>query len=1269
MQINTNGQRNITLDFDAPKKFKLRKDGAEIPYIRTGKNSFRLGRNIDGVLDLEEVIEQPRIVKPMQLQAQQMALVNPNDVLMINQAAQQLEVEQNILGETQKRVEQTQAYLDIQQQRINESVLSVQGLETENAERITATENGIFNLAGELAKAEGNSTDADNYIISELEEHKTAENPHGITKETIGLNKVDNTSDLDKPISKAVQSALDEKADKDEIQAIRDELGEYQEKNDRFTNALSNYTGGLAGNQLPDGGSQGQILAKRSDMSGDAEWVDSSVSITIDDELSLESENPVQNKVITSSITALQTNKQDKLTQTQLDAVNSGANQSNIAQITANKSNINNINIKIPAQASSANQLADKDFVNSSIATNTATFRGTYNSVAELEAYLGEKDNNDYAFVTGVDSLGNTYYDNYVYNGTAWAYRWRLNNSSFTSAQWASINSGATTQSINQISTNTANINSLQTSKQDVLTSENEGNCIEIAIGGSSGLPAEYQEVEYLESSGTQYIDTGIEGNDNYVIKGKFYDNGTNCLVSGSTLRYGTNYIGRFNNGAGSAYRLLLSNKKCSITATVGIHEFQITPLKVIFDDVEYSWSSDTNGVGSKLYLFYGYYNTENLGSIRLYYYQVELNDVLLRNYIPCRRNSDNVLGMYDTVSQTFFTNAGTGTFIAGADVEEITKISFVNDAGYITSSALNGYATESYVTTAVSGKQDTLVSGTNIKTINGQSILGGGNVDASFIAVYGQTTFTEVSNAISAGKSVLLSIQQTSGGYHYLPITRYNSNVIFFGGIIANPYYSIVKLTSSNKWSMSADMAQFTIPSDLATVATSGSYNDLSDKPTIPTVPTNISAFTNDSGYITSSALNGYATKNYVDTSKADIDLSNITSTGKNIANWSTNVTNCITEIPQDIKLELNNGTLTLKAGSKVYVPNGAGVFDEVTISSDFSVTSTTNAQEFILLAPSRTSITHFNKNFCSSGPTQPTVTTTYWMWYDTTNNKIKFTSNSGASWVEGFSLPLGLSTSTSSGITSINQVFNGFGYFGKRNFITNVKLLIAKGYNTDGTYHNQEYIINSPIISRNDFGNNSIMFLRYNNGSYQIYNIGEQNYLGELDYVPNVGGGFQWYYNTTNRMWYMHEAGEQAWRQVDYANLGISNSTETNFKEVFRAVDYDDVVLKQDLATVHCVVETYVNGTSWYRVYDDGWCEQGGFSSGEGAPVTITLLKPYKDTNYSVVLGKSHPDTQSVCQQVNYLTTTSFVHSGSYNGSSDNRRLCFWVAYGFIN
>jgi len=48
---------------------------------------------------------------------------------------------------------------------------------------------------------------------------------------------------------------------------------------------------------------------------------------------------------------------------------------------------------------------------------------------------------------------------------------------------------------------------------------------------------------------------------------------------------------------------------------------------------------------------------------------------------------------------------------------------------------------------------------------------------------------------------------------------------------------------------------------SDLATVATSGAYSDLSGKPTIPTVPTKVSAFTNDAGYLTEhQSLSAYA-------------------------------------------------------------------------------------------------------------------------------------------------------------------------------------------------------------------------------------------------------------------------------------------------------------------------------------------------------------------------------------------------------------------------
>lgn len=56
-----------------------------------------------------------------------------------------------------------------------------------------------------------------------------------------------------------------------------------------------------------------------------------------------------------------------------------------------------------------------------------------------------------------------------------------------------------------------------------------------------------------------------------------------------------------------------------------------------------------------------------------------------------------------------------------------------------------------------------------------------------------------------------------------------------------------------------SSALTPYAQSASLASVATSGSYNDLSNKPTIPTVPTNVSAFTNDSGYITDSALTPY--------------------------------------------------------------------------------------------------------------------------------------------------------------------------------------------------------------------------------------------------------------------------------------------------------------------------------------------------------------------------------------------------------------------------
>ena len=115
--------------------------------------------------------------------------------------------------------------------------------------------------------------------------------------------------------------------------------------------------------------------------------------------------------------------------------------------------NVAAIDAKIPAQASADNPLVDKAAMNSSIATNTANFIGTFASVNALNAYSGKLTNNDYAFVKTTDAAGNTIFSRYKWSGTAWLYEYELNNSSFTAAQWAAVNSGATSTLISQIKT------------------------------------------------------------------------------------------------------------------------------------------------------------------------------------------------------------------------------------------------------------------------------------------------------------------------------------------------------------------------------------------------------------------------------------------------------------------------------------------------------------------------------------------------------------------------------------------------------------------------------------------------------------------------------------------------------------------------------------------------------------------------------------------------------------------------------------------------
>lgn len=229
------------------------------------------------------------------------------------------------------------------------------------------------------------------------------------------------------------------------------------------------------------------------------------------------------------------------------------------------------INGKIPSQASAQNQLADKDYVNSSIATNTATFKGTYNSVSDLP--LTNVDNNDYAFVMSVDSLGNTSYSRYKYTeGTGWTFEYTLNNSSFTAEQWATINSGMTLALKNQITTN----------QQDIANIKNGSDIdsfgdVESALGDKADKSNTYTKtqvdtkfvakdnvINLVGTSGTLTQEQYDSINDYTIINWKLEANGESALLK--KIISDSNFIGFQCNGG--LLKIGMLNAFLTITST-----------------------------------------------------------------------------------------------------------------------------------------------------------------------------------------------------------------------------------------------------------------------------------------------------------------------------------------------------------------------------------------------------------------------------------------------------------------------------------------------------------------------------------------------------------------------------------------------------------------------------------------------------------------------------------------------------------------------------
>lgn len=194
--------------------------------------------------------------------------------------------------------------------------------------------------------------------------------------------------------------------------------------------------------------------------------------------------------------------------------------------------------------------------------------------------------------------------------------------------------------------------------------------------GSGSNLPAEYQEVEYLSSTGTQYINTGFTPNsDNVRLNFDVSFNstadqrfcGSNKVVVAMSGSYtGTLAIrkgGQWVEGGWS--ETITTNTKTNFD--ISISSSQTIVKKDDVTMATYSSGDSLSGDNTFL-LFVSRYAPRNYLYGNLYSFKIYAENVLVRDYVPCYRKSDNVIGMYDLANGVFYTNAGTGTFAKGND-------------------------------------------------------------------------------------------------------------------------------------------------------------------------------------------------------------------------------------------------------------------------------------------------------------------------------------------------------------------------------------------------------------------------------------------------------------------------------------------------------------------------------------------------------------------------------------------------------------------------
>lgn len=204
-------------------------------------------------------------------------------------------------------------------------------------------------------------------------------------------------------------------------------------------------------------------------------------------------------------------------------------------------------------------------------------------------------------------------------------------------------------------------------------------------------LPSGYKRLEYIQSSGTQYIDTGFKPNNNtkVVIDFELTENtGKHQIIFGarSSSSSGQYVLGFTGHRSPAVWRSDFGSNQVTFSSNLtwsGNHNATKNGNICTLDAESVTNTASTFESTANLLICAG--NTggsvDNYTKAKVYSCKIYDNGTLARDFIPCK-NTSATIGLWDDANSAFYGNAGTGTFTAGPEVAGSNRV-LVDAKGY----------------------------------------------------------------------------------------------------------------------------------------------------------------------------------------------------------------------------------------------------------------------------------------------------------------------------------------------------------------------------------------------------------------------------------------------------------------------------------------------------------------------------------------------------------------------------------------------------------